>query len=445
MYQNILADSNNTSIANLAAGAIFVGSKTPTQGQGVVSIQWSLKTDQNCTVYIEESPDGNNWDISYAFDYVASKGGRGETVQSSMSFWRARVENVGLSTTTYFRLSGILCPMAAPLPSGLTTDGRAKTETHITDNVDRHATISHEGELSAVKHVRLIGEAFDGADKDTNIWEETVANGGSISQGSCVVLKTNTTANGSATYNTIRRGRFVPGTSSLYVSRSKVSAFVADNLVRIGAYDDDNGYFMQSQDTVLALGTRKGGVDTLIEDGSFNGDWGNFFPRFTPGLFVTLKIEWTTTSVFFTINETLLHSVRSDLFSNTQTLPVKFENVNTNGSVSEVDLTITEACIMRVGELITSPLSKNQIGQIAENICKYSAGVLRGLVISGVAQNSVITIYDGDVATGTIIWASGAMGAQTQPLAINLHSLPFSIGLSFAITGAASNLLVIYE
>ena len=54
--QNVVEDTNNSSTSNLASAATFTGTATSTLG--VVGLQWSLKTDQNCTVYIEESPDG---------------------------------------------------------------------------------------------------------------------------------------------------------------------------------------------------------------------------------------------------------------------------------------------------------------------------------------------------------------------------------------------------
>ena len=77
MQQDVYADPNNSSTTNLTSGNSYTFTGTGTSTLGIVGLQWSLKTDQNATVYIEESDDDSNWDISYSFDYIESKGGRG--------------------------------------------------------------------------------------------------------------------------------------------------------------------------------------------------------------------------------------------------------------------------------------------------------------------------------------------------------------------------------
>lgn len=52
--QNVVADSLNSSTANLNAGSSFVGTASSTLG--VAGLQIGLKTDQNATVYVEQSP-----------------------------------------------------------------------------------------------------------------------------------------------------------------------------------------------------------------------------------------------------------------------------------------------------------------------------------------------------------------------------------------------------
>jgi hypothetical protein len=53
LSQAVQADANNTSVANLSAGAYFIG--LPTSTLGIVGIQVSMKTDQNCTVFIQQA------------------------------------------------------------------------------------------------------------------------------------------------------------------------------------------------------------------------------------------------------------------------------------------------------------------------------------------------------------------------------------------------------
>jgi hypothetical protein len=78
-------------------------------------------------------------------------------------------------------------------------------------------------------------------------------------------------------------------------------------------------------------------------------------------------------------------------------------------------------------------------------VLKYNAGNLHKLIISGVVNNAVITLYDNTSAGGTILWASGAMGAQTQPFDLDFDATPFSIGLTLVISAANANCMVIYE
>ena len=175
IIQDIHADSNNSSTDNLVAGNSYTFTGVSTSTLGVTGLQWSLHTDQNATVFVEESPDGTNWDITYEFDYIASHGGAGETVQATMAFWRVRVILTVNIDTTFFRLSGVLAPIAMPLPSSLTSDSRVKVETHIAGQDDRHAIVSPTGTLGVNTTVRLVGTNFDGTIKDTNMWTESVA------------------------------------------------------------------------------------------------------------------------------------------------------------------------------------------------------------------------------------------------------------------------------
>ena len=53
--QNVRASAVNSSVANLNAAATFTGTIDSTLG--IAGIQISLKTDQNCTVYVDQSQD----------------------------------------------------------------------------------------------------------------------------------------------------------------------------------------------------------------------------------------------------------------------------------------------------------------------------------------------------------------------------------------------------
>ena len=219
LIQNVKVDTNNSSTTNLVNGNSYTFTGTGTSTLGVVGLQWSLKTDQNATVYVEESPDNSNWDISYSFDYIASKGGRGETVQATQAYWRIRVILTGTTDTTYFRLAGVLCPIATPLPSALSSDGRLLSESTLTgqQNTNRHVWVNPTNELAISPVYRLVGTSFNGSTKDPNFWVDGSLRDGTVTQTNGeIVLETNTTENGLALYQSVRKARFVAGSASLF-------------------------------------------------------------------------------------------------------------------------------------------------------------------------------------------------------------------------------------
>jgi len=440
LEQNVIADTGNSSTTNLASGATFTGTGKTTLG--VVGLQWSLKTDQNCSVCVEESPDNSNWDISYCFDYIASKGGRGETVQASQAYWRMKVTNDGDATTTYFRLQAVLCPIATPLPSGLSSDGRLKSQSTLSgkENTNRHVWVNPTNELAISPVYRLVGTAFDSTTKDPNFWTETVVNGSVEQAGGVITLQTSAAINSSAKYVSVRRARFVTGSAQFFnAGMAMTAAPVAGNTRRVGAYDTNDGFFMQVSGTTFSIGYRKSASDTLVSTGSFNGNYGD---SWSPELdtFYKVQIEMTPLGCIWYIDGIRLHSVRSAGLSNTLTLPITFENINTTNN-TDIDLQCVGAYIAREGELITNPQYYHISGNAATHILKYGAGVLQKIMFNNTSGTN-ITIYDNTAGSGTIIGiittASGAIGEWT-------YNVPFSNGLTLVTTGNSLDATIIYE
>ena len=171
--QDVQLDANNSSTDNLISTNSYTFEGTGTSTLGVAALQWNLKTDQNATVYVEQSDDNTNWDISDHFDYLTTRS-EGNTVQAITAYWRIRVVLTGTTDTTYFRLSGVLCPIASPLPRALSDDSRLQTETTITGrtNTERHAWINPTNEQAISPLYRMVGTNFDGVNKDPNFWTD---------------------------------------------------------------------------------------------------------------------------------------------------------------------------------------------------------------------------------------------------------------------------------
>jgi len=455
MEQSVLADDNNSSTTNLDAAGVFTGVGTSTLG--VVGLQWSLKASENCTVYIEQSPDNTNWDISYTFNYIASKGGQGETVQATQAYWRIRVTNVGMITTSYFRLQGVLCPIATPLPSSLSDDARLKTETTMTGrtNSERHAWINPTNEQASSPVYRMVGTNFDGATKDPNFWTELNANGGGVTQGGGEVeVETSTATNGWAKYTSVRKARFVAGSAQYFQGGFNFkTAATTDNIRRCGAYTTTatvntpvDGFYFELDNATFSVNSVSGsgalgvGVVNNVDSGAFNGSLGlSWIP--TADTYYSLTIEWTPLSAWFYVNGELLHKMAGAHLSYYMTLPVTMENIYTSGAV-DVNFETVSMYIARQGELHTNPTYKYIPGNTT-SICKYGAGVLHSIIVAD--NTGDVYIYDGLTAAAPskiISLLDTAQGSEAMGSVI--FNVPFSDGLTIETDGAVP-VTAIYE
>jgi len=297
--------------------------------------------------------------------------------------------------------------------------------------------------------------AFDGTDKDTNFWDETVSGTGttgSITQDEGAIhLQTSASADGVSRYRTVRKARFVAGSAQLFQAAVNFeTTATADNVRRIGAFTgtegvDGEGFFFELDGTVFSIGTRTGGTDSLISSGSFNGNLGSVWTP-TAGTHYKLTIEFTPLGAFWYVGARLLHKIQSARLSNTLTLPVTIENRN-EGSTTDVEFECDGAYIARQGELITNPTSKfiPSAAVPSTTICKYGAGTLKGIVLSEIESTGVVNIYDGITTGGTLIWSSGSLPAKQEPIDIAFYNIPFSDGLTINITTDPVAVLVAYE
>jgi len=439
--QDVVSDANNSSNVNLTSDNEYTFTGTATSTLGVNGLQWSLKTDQNATVYVEESPDGDNWDIIYPHDYVASKGGRGETIQATQAYWRIRVVLTGTVDTTYFRLEGVLCPIALPLPSSLSADGRLYVETTVTggQNEDRHVFVSPLNSLQTNTTVRLVGTAFDGTNKDANFWSETgTANGGSVTQGGGeIVLATGTATDGIAKYQTTRKARFVVSRPLKFFGFFALATDpIADNIRRVGAYDENDGFFFQISGTAFSIGSRKGTTDNSIDNGSFNGWYGNTWNPLADETYYRLEIEYGSFGIQWYIDSKLLHKIGMGHWSNTLTLPVTLENIN-DGSSTDSVMDCLGAAILGQGEYLTAPNVK-YIGTNATTILKQTSGILHRITVTD--NQGTLLVYDGLTAGGTLIASLDA----AKTVGTMEFDAPFSNGLT-VVSAGTPKMTVVYE
>ncbi len=452
--QKVTADSGNSSTDNLTAANLYSFTGTGKSMLGVAGIQVSLFTDQNCTVYIQQSHDNENWDLSDQYNYFANEN-FGVTVQAISSYVRVIVTAKVSIATTKFRLQTCLCPIVEAVPRTLDEYGNFKTGIKsIQDLYGFEVKNTPIGEMRVVTPMRLVGANFEGTTLDSNFWSNTVANNGTITQANAqVTIATNTTsANGSAKLYSVRRGRYVSGSAMMFRAVCKVTAGATNNKRRWGvAYGatmptiSDGAYF-ELDGSVFSVVLNKGGSEDRVSSGSFNGKMGTTYEH-TLITAKTYEIYWTNSKVYFVINGELLHTftASTDTWADTMNFHIYMDSVNSNNAQTNNVIYCRVASIKRLGSLITQPISKYQSGTVTALVCKYGAGNLHELIISAIVNNSAITLYDNTTNSGTVIWASGAMGATTQPYTIDFKGLPFYNGLTINIATANCNVVAIYE
>lgn len=445
--QNVIVDSNNSSTNNLLSGATFTGTSTSTLG--IVGIQVSLHTDQNCTVYVDQSPDGTNWDLSDPYRFFTGIDNFGITVKAINSYLRVRVTNVSLSATTHFRLQTALCPITESLPRSLTQDGNLKVA--IEEFKDRYGfgvENTPTDEMRVITPYRLIGSSFIGSTLDTNFWTASLGTGGTASVGGAQLTITTgeTTPNNSVVVSSNRIARYIGGSALRLRTIFRLpDTGTANNTRRLGAFTATDGVFIELSGTTFSIVTRKNSVDTKVSNGAFNGQLGLGIILDTNAH--TWEIYWQNKKIVFVVDGSVIHTVNAltSTWSNTLELPIRIENTNSGGSSTDVSVFVRTITIHRLGSAITQPISKYQAGITAGLVLKYGAGNLHEVVISGITNASVVTLYDNISAGGTIIWSSGAMSNQTVPFSIDMKGLPFYTGLTLVIATQNSNVLVIYE
>ncbi|HET8688400.1 MAG TPA: hypothetical protein VFM18_17455 [Methanosarcina sp.] len=447
--QNIQVDPLNSSTANLSANAFYIG--TTVSNITASMIQIFLKTDQNCIVYLDQSQDGINWDISDSYDYYSAIGNFGINVGAFGAYYRVRVHNIGLVATTFFRLQSIIVPIANQLPRSLSPDGWLQTQiNHQQDESGFLAAYTPYGEQLATSSIKLIGSTFPGNSLDTSFWTANVGTGGNVSPiNGLLNISTGTTANNYTSLTSVNNARYITGyANKVRVTLTLPDTGTANNTRRGGAYTATDGCFFEMAGTTFSLVTRKAGVDTKVVNGSFNGNLGNLIGFDTNSHSWT--ILYTPQRIWWYVDEELIHtSSFNTSWTSTLNLPINFENFNTGGSTSNVVMSVFSAKISRQGPAVTQPISKFQNGLTAGVTYKQGAGSLHLINISGITSTANVTLYDSTSASGPIIWSSGSMtiGSQSSnlPFALDFKGVTFNNGLTLTVTTAAAFVTTIFE
>jgi hypothetical protein len=443
IVQDVKTSAGNSSTTNLAAGNSYTFTGTSASTLGVAGIQVSLFADKNCIVKVQQSPDNANWDLSDTYYYTAS-GNFGVTIQAVSSYTRVIVTTNSL-TTTIFRLQTALCPIVEALPRSLDVNGNLK----IANSVDEYGFITENtpmGEERSVTPYRLVGAVFEGTTIDPNFWTTAAAGtAATITQADAQILLTSGTSNAAAvTMYSVRRGRYIGGSSMRYRAVIQLGdTGTATNKRRWGiGYGATmptitDGAWFQLDGTEFSVVTCKGTTETKVT--AFNGNLGQYTP---PTTVTTFEIYWTNSKIWFVVGDTILHIVSASTatWTTTKNFHVFADSLNSGVLGASVTLAVRTATIARLGLALTQPTSK-RFTTAATTVCKYGPGILHRIFI-GDGRGTLITIYDNTAGSGTVI-AGIFTPATANPYSLEM-GIPFQTGLTIVSTGTW-DCTVVYE
>lgn len=399
---------------------------------------------------------GSDGTVRYTFDDSTNNTKYGTKLYSfvptactgiRISFLTANTD-VGLTNITIQKEGTVVSRIRALKPDGTIADIDATVggnlKTAISDNYGFDVENTPMDELRTITPVKLIGTNFEGTTTDTNFWTITPVNNGTTTQsGNQIILSTGTTTSGAVSLQSVRFARYVGGSSNRFRSVIRLGdTGVVNNSRKWGMFNGTDGAYFELDGTTLYIVTLNASTPTRVAIANWNVD--TVAPTLTNAN--TYEIYITNSGVYFVIDSILKHIVYADTtpWASHISLPAKISNTNTGINTNQT-IECRVMTIYRLGNLETQPTAKYQSGTTAGIVCKYSTGNLRGIIISGVVNNAVVTLYDNTAASGTIIWSSGTMSNQTVPFDLDFKSIPFAIGLTMVISGANCNVLVMYE
>lgn len=428
----------------------------------VAGLQITVLANQRCQLYVYQSIAGVTDNVVDEFD-VYSGVGFSTTVQATSAFFRVRVKNLGASNAT-ITVDSVLCPIVEALPRSLDEYGnlRAGVRDFTSGDMGYSAVVTPSQNLRTTDTVRLVGATLQGIVIDTRYWTSVPGAGGSITNASGgnptgeALISSGTTANNTASLNSVRVARYVAGSQNLFraqVVLPAVSTATGTNNRRWGALDVNNGYWFEAYQAnavatpVLRVCTRNTAVDAAPIT-VFNGEYGVSYPL--DNNVHTYEIYWSNKSAWFFIDGELLHTITSTTTSlvAVQNLPIGLFTINAGGNTSNNTFIVRTAAILRLGPLMTQPQFVYQSGTTAGVLVKAGVGNLHKIIVGSQATTSVVTLYDNTAAGGTIIFTwtyTQGSQANNQPVVLEFGGIPFSTGLFLVIGTAASNVCVIYE
>lgn len=465
VVENVATVSSGNCKTNLTGSQVWQGPFQEVYNQS--AIQVIAKFDQDFTLYVCQSQDGVNADISDTWEVFANQG-FSVAVASIAPYYRVCLTNKSSSSATG-QLTSVATAIFNPLPRKLDDHGHLQTSiAHIDGDFDHYVIVSPMGALKTTMSTRLAGASFIGDVFDTSYWANTLTGTGSTATQTegTLTLATGTNANAGILTNSIRIARYIGANSNYYRGNVRLPAVTTAsgsyvNTRRWGAFDATNGFFFCATQTnpatnpTLSVVCRKSS-STPIDLNTITTFNGNYGPSFVLDNNVhTYEIFWTNKNAYFVIDDVILHTFSGLLTTlvSTPSLKIGLESINSGGNTTNNTLAVRSSTINRLGQLLSQPTSKYQATTTTGVQCKYGAGNLHGIIVGSIAASgATVTLTDGTVSGGVVTGTTIASYTLTYPGGGNFNAfgndfkgLPFSTGLVLTIGVQNSSVTVIFE
>jgi hypothetical protein len=356
--------------------------------------------------------------------------------------------------------SGETLPVSGTVAvTGPLTDAQLRAEpvdTHLLElGTGFHARMTAIGDLRTIEPYRLIGSGF-GSTNDVRFW--TPANSGAGSAAGVangVATLTSGTANsGYGQIQTVRQARFIFAHPHQFRAAVRLpDTTEANNTRRFGPFNTtatttpSDGFAFEFDGTgALTLTAYKGGaVSYQATSGGFNGEVSSYTVDSNVHAY---EIQYFVMGAWFFIDGVFIHKFTptTSPFANTLITNCTATSINSASGTESADLEVWAMNVVRLGRAATNAMNYHHAaGQTAGVTLKVGAGNLKRAIISQIAVNSAITVYDNTAASGTILWTSGALPAGTSPFSVEFGEVNFSIGLTFVVATANCSIVWVYE
>lgn len=319
-------------------------------------------------------------------------------------------------------------------------------------------------QLKVAQSYRISGGIFNDNILDTTYYTARTSAGGSVSVSNTEAIVTlTTTSNSRSGIYANSLGRYIGSNMNYYRSVHRMGDMGAANNVRrfgvcdvvpaVGTTDINDGFYFKMAGTTVQIAYLKGGVETAINSGSWNGNGTLSGQGFTMDTnYHTYEIYYTSKKVLFVIDSEPKHTLTATTssFANTRHFHPFMDSTNT-GVGTAVNCYAMVMTISRYGTPMSQAKSFLQQATTTGVILKVGPGSIHSLNISGVQDTSNISLYDDSLATGgtgPLIYTTGIQGKTTLPFYVPLDGdggVQFDVGLRLVISGAASNVLVKFE